>query len=388
MNMKHLFLSATILLFGLAGCSVEKSVKDNFVTVDVTANYPEKDLILQDFMDVDYVPLETSDEFVASGKIAYIGDKLIVSTNLREGDILLFDRATGKGVRKINRRGQGPEEYIMPFNVVLYEDQNEMFVNDGPSSKIQVYDLEGNYKRTISYKKGALISILIDFDENNFLSQNIYAPQNEGSGETFLFLSKKDGSMTDIKVPYQKRLSVALIKEHADGSIQGALPENANFIDPYQDGWVLTEPSADTIYLYKPDKSMKPFIVRMPSVQTQSPEVFLFPGILTDKYYFMQCVTKEYDFEKNEGMPSTPLVYDKSEQKIYECNIYNGDFEGRKENLSKQNMNSRIPLYVALDASELVEANQDGKLKGKLAKIANGLNAEDNPVVMIVKQKR
>ena len=194
--------------------------------------------------------------------------------------------------------------------------------------------------------------------------------------------------MTDIKVPYQKRLSVALIKEHADGSIQGALPENANFIDPYQDGWVLTEPSADTIYLYKPDKSMKPFIVRMPSVQTQSPEVFLFPGILTDKYYFMQCVTKEYDFEKNEGMPSTPLVYDKSEQKIYECNIYNGDFEGRKENLSKQNMNSRIPLYVALDASELVEANQDGKLKGKLAKIANGLNAEDNPVVMIVKQKR
>ena len=222
--MKHLFLSEP-------SCSLawQDAVEKNQLRIislpasDVTANYPEKDLILQDFMDVDYVPLETSDEFVASGKIAYIGDKLIVSTNLREGDILLFDRATGKGVRKINRRGQGPEEYIMPFNVVLYEDQNEMFVNDGPSSKIQVYDLEGNYKRTISYKKGALISILIDFDENNFLSQNIYAPQNEGSGETFLFLSKKDGSMTDIKVPYQKRLSVALIKEHADGSIQGAL---------------------------------------------------------------------------------------------------------------------------------------------------------------------
>ena len=60
---------------------------------------------------------------------------------------------------------------------------------------------------------------------------------------------------------------------------------------------------------------MKPFIVRMPSVQTQSPEVFLFPGILTDKYYFMQCVTKEYDFEKNEGMPSTPLVYESRNRK-------------------------------------------------------------------------
>lgn len=386
--MKQLFLSVTILLLGLAGCSGEKSDKDNFVTVDVTADYPEKDLILQDFMDVEYVPLETSNEFVASGKVAYIGDKLIVLTNLREGDILFFDRSTGKGVRKINHRGQGPEEYIMPFNVVLYEDRNEMFVNDGPSSKIQVYDLEGNYKRTISYKKGALVSILIDFDDEKFLSQNVYAPQNERSGETFMFLSKKDGSMMDIKVPYQKRLSVALIKEHSDGSIQGALPENADFIDPYQDGWVLTEPSADTIYFYKPNKSMKPFIVRTPSVQTQKPEIFLFPGILTNKYYFMQCVKKEYDFEKNEGMPSTPLVYDKTERRIYEYTVYNGDFEGRKENLSKQNMNSQIPLYVALDASDLIEANQNGKLKGKLAEIANGLSPEDNPVVMIVKQRR
>ena len=55
---------------------------------------------------------------------------------------------TGKGLKKINRRGQGPEEYILPFNVHLNKEEDEMFVNDGPSSKIQVYDLDGNYKIT------------------------------------------------------------------------------------------------------------------------------------------------------------------------------------------------------------------------------------------------
>lgn len=385
--MKKVIFLVTALL-GLASCTGEKKEKEAFITIDITASYPEKDLVLQDFMDVEYVPLETSDEFLAQGNIAFVGENIVVATNMRQGDILLFDRATGKGIRKINHKGFGPEEYIMPYNVVLFEDKNEMFVNDGPTSKIQVYDLEGNYKRTISYKRGALVTVLIDFDTDNFLSQNIYAPENENSGETFLFLSKKDGSMTDIKVPYQERKSIALVRVNEDGSMQGAFPENSDFIDPFQDGWLLTEPSADTIYFYKPDRSLKPFIVRTPSVQTLSPEVFLFPGVLTDDYYFMQSVTKEYDFDKNEGMPSTPLVYDVAEQKIYKYTVHNADYEDREENLSKQNVNNKIAFYQALPADELIEAQEDGKLKGKLSDIASHLDMEDNPVVMIVKPKK
>ena len=383
---KVIFLVAVLL--GLASCTGEKKEKEAFITVDITASYPEKDLVLQDFMDVEYVPLETSDEFLAQGNIAFVGENIVVATNMRQGDILLFDRATGKGIRKINHKGFGPEEYIMPYNVVLFEDKNEMFVNDGPTSKIQVYDLDGNYKRTISYKRGALVTVLIDFDTDNFLSQNIYAPENENSGETFLFLSKKDGSMTDIKVPYQERKSIALVRVNEDGSMQGAFPENSDFIDPFRDGWLLTEPSADTIYFYKADRSLKPFIVRTPSVQTMSPEVFLFPGVLTDDYYFMQSVTKEYDFDKNEGMPSTPLVYDVAEQKIYKYTVHNADYEDREENLSKQNVNNKIAFYQALPADELIEALEDGKLKGKLSDIAAHLDIEDNPVVMIVKPKK
>lgn len=383
---KMIFLVAALL--GLASCTGEKKEKEAFITVDITASYPEKDLVLQDFMDVEYVPLETSDEFLSQGRISYVGENIIVAANKRQGDILLFERATGKGIRKINHKGFGPEEYIMPYNVILFEDKNEMFVNDGPTSKIQVYDLEGNYKRTIKYKQGALVSLLIDFNDEYFLSQNVFDPIMQDAGETFIYLSKKDGTMTNIKVPYQKRLSVIMAKVFPDGSTQGAFPENSDFIDPFQDGWLLTEPSADTIYYYKPDRSLKPFIVRTPSVQTMSPEVFLFPGVLTDDYYFMQSVTKEYDFDKNEGMPSTPLVYDVAEQKIYKYTVHNADYEDREENLSKQNVNNKIAFYQALPADELIEAQENGKLKGKLSDIASHLDMEDNPVVMIVKPKK
>lgn len=65
-------ISATILLTSMAGCGGNKQPVVDLVTVDVSANYPEKKLILQDIMDVEYVPLETTDEFITYGSISLI----------------------------------------------------------------------------------------------------------------------------------------------------------------------------------------------------------------------------------------------------------------------------------------------------------------------------
>ena len=64
-------------------------------------------------------------------------------------------------------------------------------------------------------------------------------------------------------------------------------------IVPYEDRWLLTEPSCDTVYTYSSAEGLKPFIVRTPSIQSMSPEIFLFPGVVTDRYCFMQTVKKE-----------------------------------------------------------------------------------------------
>ena len=80
----------------------------DIVTVDISQNYPKKELVLQDFMDVEYIPLETNDEFITQGDVMAIDNKYIVVKNWNnDGDIFLFDRKTGKGVREVESSGAG-----------------------------------------------------------------------------------------------------------------------------------------------------------------------------------------------------------------------------------------------------------------------------------------
>lgn len=383
--MKKTSTILVIILLVLMGCGGEKPATDSLVTVDVTANYPKKELILQDFMDVEYAPLETTDEFITKGKVMDVGKDIILVANVREGDILIFDRTTGQGLRKINRKGQGAEEYLLLVNLILDEANNEMFANDGPSSKIQVYDLHGNFKRSIPYKKGAFVSNIYNYDKDYLLCQDTYAPENTSSVNLFFLLSKQDGSRKDIEIPFEKKISTVIVKQVGD-QVYGNGPRNS-LIVPFQNNWILTEPSTDTVYMNQPDNSIHPFMVRTPSVHTMEPEVFLFPGVLTNRYYFMQTVKKEYDFEAQKGLPTTDLMYDRQGKTIYKYTVYNNDFSERAEDMSLRSINNEIALVQTLQAHELVEAYEKGKLKGKLKEIAAKLNEEDNPVIMLVKHK-
>lgn len=383
--MKKAATLLAILLLFLVGCSGNQQQNKDFITVDVIKSYPEKELTLQDFMDVEYVPLETTDQFLTKGMVMDVGKDILVVSNAREGDIMLFDRRTGQGVKKINHRGQGAEEYLLLVNLILDEENGEMFANDGPSSKIQVYDLNGNFKRSIRYRKGAFVSNIYNYDKEHLLCQDTYAPDNTSSMNSFFLLSKQDGTMKDIEIPFEKKISTVIVQRVGD-QVYGNGPRNS-FIVPFRQNWILTEPSADTVYMHQPDKSLRAFMVRTPSVHTMAPEVFLFPGVLTDRYYFMQTVKKEYDFATEKGLPTTDLVYDTEEQGIYQYTVYNQDFSERTVDMASRCMDGKVAFYVRLEAHELVEAYEKGLLKSKLKEIASKINEESNPVIMLVKHK-
>ena len=65
----------------IAGCVEERQSTEDIIIIDVTANYPKKELILQDFMDVEYITLETTDEYITQGEVRDIGKNIIVVTN-------------------------------------------------------------------------------------------------------------------------------------------------------------------------------------------------------------------------------------------------------------------------------------------------------------------
>ena len=79
----------------------------------------------------------------------------------------------------------------------------------------------------------------------------------------------------------------------------------------------------------------------------------------------MQTTKKQWDFEKETGFPRTDLVYDKQEDAIFECVVYNNDFV------------DQTPVNMWYEHGILKIINNDG-----IAFIK-----ESNPVIMVAKYK-
>ena len=387
--MKNLILIEIIILLVMTGCGGNTST-NSLVTVDVTkSSYsPKKELVLQDFMDVEYIPLETNDEFINQGNVQAVGKKYIIVANYRkDGDIFVYDRK-GKAIRKINRKGQGGEEYISFYNVILDEENEELFINDFWARKIKVYDLEGNFKRSFMQKQEGDTQFYTDMF--NYDKDNLICYDECNADIPFLLVSKQDGSITrEIKVPYkEKKLFIQLLRY--EGGTRAAGPGAYSRIIPYNNNWILSESSSDTIYTLMPDYSLRPFIVRTPPLHTMNPEFHVVLRLISDRYYFMESVKNVYDFRKQEGFPRTYFVYDTKENDFFSYITYNGDYTSKKElyMVMFTPINSKGELWATLDAFELCKDYEDGKLKGKLKEVASKLGEDDNRVIMLVKPKR
>lgn len=388
--MKTLIFIEAILLLVMTSCGSDNASTDGFITVDVTkSSYsPKKELILQDFMDVEYIPLETNDEFINQGYVQAVGEKYIIVTNYRkDGDIFVYNR-NGKAIRKINHKGQGGKEYISFRTITLDEENNELFVNDHYAKKIVVYDLEGNFKR--SFKQNDKGKSLFYWEIFNYDKENLICYDELNEEIPFLLISKQDGSITkEIKVPFkEKKVFIQLLKY--EGGIRTAGPGNYSRITPFKGNWILLEPSSDTIYTLMPDCSLRPFIAKTPPVHTLDPEFYLILKLVSDRYYFMESIKNVYDFRKEEGFPKTYFVYDTQEKDFFSYIIYNGDYSYKKElyMVMFTPINTKGELWATIDAFDLCKDYKEGKLKGKLKDIAAKLGEDDNRVIMLVKPKK
>jgi hypothetical protein len=134
---------------------------------------------------------------------------------------------------------------------------------------------------------------------------------------------------------------------------------------------------------------MTPLIVRTPSVLSMTPEVFLFPSIITDRYYFMEIVKREYDFASQQGFPSISLMYDKKEKAIFKYKVFNDDYSIKRQVFMKTRpVSHEVATWQNLTADHLVEFYKNGHLKGRLKEIAATLDEDSNPVIMLIKHKK
>ena len=396
MKIQNLVYAAFTLVAILSGCGQSKQKRD-LIQIDVTANFPEKEFLLQDVFDVEYVPLETRDSFLTMGHIQAVNDEFIVSRNKgrQDGDIYVFDRKTGKGVSTFNHLGQGNGEYMNVLEVIMDAPQRELYVNSHWIKKIFVYDIEGNYKRSFNhngatfYHKYAVLDSFLVCDD---IDWDHATDGGKALKDHYLAVSKEDGRIIKAApIPYEEKISTVIFApDKKDWRYAGRTGMSCCNGDV-----LLMETSSDTIYRFKQDLSLVPFSVRTPSIH-QVDNLFLYPLFCSGKQYlFYVLVKKEHDFKTNEGFPTTNLVYDKKDGSVYKVSVYNADYteetplkiEGEVFVLRAFNQNG-VAFTQTLYASDLVEAYQEGRLKGRLKEIASTLDEEDNPVILIAKYKQ
>lgn len=371
----------------------------DLIEIDVTKRNSQVDLVLQDLFDIEYIPLETTDTFLTSGHLLAVGDDLFIIKDvnrLRNGNVFLFNR-DGSGIGKFNHLGQGPEEYTNILDIVLDAEDNSLYINNHFSARVAVYDLHGNFKRSFKQKDGYFYNQMGDFNKDYLICHDgrLEYDKPDTPRNFFMLVSKQDGAIREIPICYKEKKSRIAIKRDINNKIVGDRSIYNKELIPFGDKWILSEMSSDTVFVYSQDFTKTPLMVRTPSIQQMNPEVFLYFGVITDRYYFMQSVKKQYDFERDNGFPTTNLVYDRHSGSVFEYTLYNNDF------LDKRTMNlvyefpiplviinrDKIAFMTKLEAPDLVEAYTDGKLRGPLKEIAAGLDEESNPVIMIAKYK-
>ena len=348
----------------LCGCSNTKQSADGIRVVDVTQIHSEPILYIdKEIVSVELIPLETNDEFLCGGKVVTFTDEIIVYRNDRNGDILLFDRK-GKALKKINRQGQGNEEYIFCRNIVYDDANKELFIDCWVSGKIVVYDLEGNFKRSFPQhnNRGALPEM------ENYDEESLIRYVRKGGEPSIFLISKQTGEkICDIMIPHEKRLST---DETGIGRGKTLVKAGNEFI--------ISEPSLDTVYRLNPRESvLHAILYRTPPINTMNVPVFLLPAMKFGHFLFMFYKAKDNDLIQQHH-PTNSLIYDWRDGIMYDLTLSKKlSWAGNSVSAVHDTRNN---VFLIEYAAENVKGWEEGEWK----EITANLKEDDNPVVAIV----
>lgn len=375
----------TLLFFA---CNSPKK-QSEIPVFDVSKNYPKKEIILQDIADVEYIPLETSDSVLLSqySTAVPISKDKFLTFDLRKGDVFLFG-TDGKLITQFNHKGQSGKEYKYIMQIIPDKEKQELYLFDGSSHhQIQVYDMSGEYKRTVKYDKGLKVSDFNAFGESEVICYQsnlvFFEPKDdtEKNKKPQLVVLSKDSGATDTIIELPTTEGVDAVSRFEKDGRKGFFIRKPAFFIKYKQGFIVNEIACDTVFLLQEDKSLTPLLARTPKVSsTDNPQKMVAIKKITRDAYYLEVMLKKFEIGGKNNFPTTHYVWNKKENKFYEYTLRNADVETPKDLVTLR------PLSL-LSADNLKELLEEGKLSGKLKEIAENLNEDDNPVLVKVKFK-
>ena len=373
-------------------------VPTSLVTVDLLKDYPKKDICLQDIADVSYIVLETTDQSLlhpSEMMMYYVSDSLIVARTLEDRIVLLDGK--GKVKNTFLHKGGGGEEYQAVNKLVADVERQEIYISDyGLLNRIQVYDFEGKYKRTLPLPRQTSVSCF-----QNFSSECLLVGDDNISYETgiskrkrpYFLLSKKTGKVVEeLPISFHKRVASRAILPSADRLSAQVMQLAYNPVIRYYDGWIIGDVSMDTICTYSPQGKLSPLLCRTPSVYNKETPIIAFPSLMTSGFLILEYFQLKFDFSKPvQGFKTNELVYNYSKGEVYGLNqLTNRDFSGQSIGFnSAGHIDSPWwnAMFNLIPTERLLDAREEGKLSGPLKDIAAQMTEEDNPVLMVTRFK-
>ena len=386
--MKKTFLML-VAFFAFMSISAQNKAEKNLPEVDVTQSKPFEQMLVSEKATVEYIPLETTSEFLldgAAGMRINMTEHYIVTVNYTEGRVFVFNRR-GKALHTFCHKGEGPEEYVYPGAVRVDDKAKEIFVID-PRKKVHVYSLDGKYKRSLNVPDGINMGAMFNYDDKWMIGYDNFNLDRKGekvSEQPFFLFSKKDGKISPIPLTIKNRIGTSIYAEK-DGKKMVFTMKNIAPIVKNGSEVVLSDLGSDVVYLYKKGKVI-PLVKRNPGTMDYNPRSAMGVVMKLGDVIWLREVKKEL---KGLRPDINMLTYDLSSNKL--SNLVLMDDVSYTSSISITTRNEQMELpenctLTSVQPHKLKEWNGKGMLKGQLKELAEELQEDDNPVLILYKLK-
>ena len=171
----HIYVIALMAGLLMGACiSFGQEEKDGLKTLHVEVDNIRSDVRLSEFAEAKIIPLPTSDDLLIGNisRIRSSGKSICIS----DGNGIFRFSHTGEFLGKIEKKGQGPEEYARINDFVIAEDENVWILPNGkPSLMLYSWDnrlvkeikIESSYSSTI-YRMGDKLVL----NNGSFITEN------------------------------------------------------------------------------------------------------------------------------------------------------------------------------------------------------------------------
>ena len=384
------FFISLLILSLLYSCK-EQDNQENIIVFDEALIQNQK--MSEYFESIEYIQLETGpDCFVGASPNVYVLNDYILVTSQ---NCLLFERKTGKFIRQVGRKGNGPNEYSrIPGGIFVNEESPSVYLHGGKN--LLEYSLsDSTALPQSSYSPGGIAAFgKIVYIANNLWAVGILDPDGKAANQ-LLFFDRKD-VIDSIPNPHKFTMREDAFDINFMEHLFYCYDNNVYYKNLYnntifkivdrklQPAWILDIGNFQPHYLLKENPSV---------IHNKFPDYYIVNSIIeTDKCLFISLrydrKDKDYVYnKKTRNIVSLTSI----DQKGFINDIDGGvSFWPNSSSQSQELVKILLPDNIKEhmnNKSANIETIKDKKGHGKLKEMSAGLSENDNPVIMIAKLK-